>query len=135
MAATTEIIRTKKKEVLDLLRVRRRMYEAAKPAGTEEEKNGTEEEEEEERKKVVKPMLSQAAIDLLMTKKPIDAGVPDDVVAKYSKRVRDVYDISVAIANKTLEYEQAVIDQYLELGYAVDEKEVTDDENEETVEN
>ena len=135
MAATTEIIRTKKKEVLDLLRTRRRMYEAAKPAGTagtEEEKNGT---EEEERKKVVKQMFSQASIDLLMTKKPIDAGFPDDVVAKYSKRVRDVYDISVAIANKTLEYEQAVIDQYLEQGYAVDEKEVTDDENEETVEN
>ena len=67
----------------------------------------------------------------LMTKKPIDVIVPDDVVAKYSKRVCDIYDISTAIANKTLEYEKAIINQYLQ--YAVDEKEVTDED--ETAEN
>jgi hypothetical protein len=114
------------------MRARGHVYEEAKPAGTEG-KNGTG--EKKKRKKVVKRMFLQAIIDLLMTRisKPIDI-IPNDVLATYHQRDRDIHVINMAIDNKILEYDQVIINQYLELGHAVDEKEVTDDENE-TVEN
>jgi hypothetical protein len=103
LAATAEIIKMKKKEVQDLMRARGHVYEEAKPAGTEG-KNGTG--EKKKRKKVVKRMFLQAIIDLLMTRitKPIDI-IPNDVLATYHQRDRDIHVINMAIDSKILEYD------------------------------
>ncbi|XBJ02960.1 hypothetical protein VPH35_022226 [Triticum aestivum] len=87
------------------------------------------------RKVMVKRRLPQALIDFLIANpcKLIDE-LPDDVLAEKDYEYRKTYAEKKDKAQKINAYNQTLIDQYYANGYAEDESEVIDDE-EETVEN
>ncbi|CAN6247455.1 unnamed protein product [Urochloa humidicola] len=83
------------------------------------------------KRKIVKQRLPQGLIDYMMERPYKLDGIPQHRVAEHSRRFLEFYAKKKAIADKVLEYEQALIDQYLTKGYAEDEVEVTDDESDE----
>ncbi|CAN6242777.1 unnamed protein product [Urochloa humidicola] len=83
------------------------------------------------KRKIVKQRLPQGLIDYLMERPYKLAEIPQHSVARHSQRFLEFYAKKKAIADKVLEYEQALINQYLTKGYAEDEVEVTDDESDE----
>ncbi|KAM3368413.1 hypothetical protein ACQJBY_016762 [Aegilops geniculata] len=87
------------------------------------------------RKVVVKRRLPQALIDFLIANpcKLVDE-LPDDVLTEKDYEYRETYAEKKDKAQKINAYDQTLIDQYYANGYADDESEVSDDE-EETVEN
>ncbi|CAO2041321.1 unnamed protein product [Urochloa humidicola] len=83
------------------------------------------------KRKIVKQRLPQGLIDYMMERPYKLDGIPQHRVAEHSRRFLQFHAKKKAIADKVLEYEQALIDQYLTKGYAEDEVEVTDDESDE----
>ncbi|OEL17331.1 hypothetical protein BAE44_0021649 [Dichanthelium oligosanthes] len=61
--------------------------------------------------------------------KPVDE-IPEERLAEFSQEFRDWYATEKAITDKIVEYEQALINQYLTKGYAENEIEITDDDEE-----
>ncbi|KAF7096898.1 hypothetical protein CFC21_098783 [Triticum aestivum] len=83
--------------------------------------------------KVVKRRLSQALIVHTMAYPYKMEHIPADRLAKHSKFFREFYAESKQTADKIVAYQRGLIDQYKAKGYAEEDREVTDDE-EETVE-
>ncbi|XP_048539694.1 uncharacterized protein LOC125518864 [Triticum urartu] len=83
--------------------------------------------------KVVKRRLSQALIVHTMAYPYKMEHIPADRLAKRSKFFREFYAESKQTADKIVAYQRGLIDQYKAKGYAEEDREVTDDE-EETVE-
>ncbi|KAF8660653.1 hypothetical protein HU200_057565 [Digitaria exilis] len=67
---------------------------------------------------------------MMETPSPILDEVPEDELAKRPKFFRDAYATCKVRNDKIKAYYGALIDQYKKLGYAEDESEVTDDEEE-----
>jgi hypothetical protein len=81
------------------------------------------------RKKVVKSTVPQELMDWYILHQHSNPfkGICDDLeLGKHSKRFRQLYAERVAIWNKDLEYQQALIKQFRTKGYAYDYTEVTD---------
>ncbi|KAM3191904.1 hypothetical protein ACQJBY_069254 [Aegilops geniculata] len=85
------------------------------------------------RMKVVKRRLPQALIDHIIAYPYTVEDIPADRLAKRSKFFREFYAESKETADKIVAYQRGLIDQYNTKGYAEEDREVTDDE-EETVE-
>ncbi|CAL5098560.1 unnamed protein product [Urochloa decumbens] len=83
------------------------------------------------RKKVVKRKVPQGLIDAMILN-PHDPwnGYPEEELGKRPKKFREFYAKEKALADKVLEYEQALIKQFRTKGYAEDYIEVTDNEDE-----
>ncbi|CAL4989995.1 unnamed protein product [Urochloa decumbens] len=79
------------------------------------------------RKKVVKDRLPQGFVDYMVVTpyKPF-GDIPQRRLAKRSQEFREWYATEKAKADKMLEYQQALIKQFVVKGYAEDEIEVTD---------
>jgi hypothetical protein len=84
------------------------------------------------KKVVVKRLVAQEQIDALLAMHcPITPNeLTEEQLAGYPKSFQDLHNQEMNIAKKLRDYHQALIDQYAEYGYAVDESEaeVTDDE-------
>ena len=82
------------------------------------------------RKRVVKQRFSKALIDHLVVCpfRSADDDLTPAQLAKRSHRYRQLHALSTFVDGKMRDYEQALIDQYNALGYAEDEREVTDNE-------
>ncbi|KAF7109785.1 hypothetical protein CFC21_109989 [Triticum aestivum] len=85
------------------------------------------------RMKVVKRRLPQALIDHIIAYPYTMEDIPADRLAKRSKFFREFYAESKETADNIVAYQRGLIDQYNTKGYAEEDREVTDDE-EETVE-
>ncbi|CAN6236899.1 unnamed protein product [Urochloa humidicola] len=118
-SADPNLIRRLKKEALALIRKDLDLPEEAQPPV-------------KKRKKVIKRRLPQGLIDYMMKNPFILHEIPQESLAKHSQDYLEFYAEEKAIADKVLEYEQALINQYLTKGYAEDQVEVTDDESEES---
>ncbi|XBI23171.1 hypothetical protein VPH35_064103 [Triticum aestivum] len=87
------------------------------------------------RKKVVKRRLPQAVMEHMIARPyKIFDDIPDDELAEDTEHFREVYFERKLITDKILAYQRALIAQYNAMGYAEDETEVTDDDEEEMVE-
>ncbi|CAO2183823.1 unnamed protein product [Urochloa humidicola] len=77
------------------------------------------------KRKVIKTELSQEFIEYIMLKphKPLH-GFREEELPKRSEKFRQFYAEEKAISDKILEYEQALIKQFLERGYVLNYKEV-----------
>nr|CAB3493229.1 unnamed protein product [Digitaria exilis] len=83
------------------------------------------------RMNVVKHRVPQNLIDyMLRTPNPILDEIPEHELAKRSQAFRDTYAGDKDINDKIRAYFLALLDQYKAQGYAEDESEVTDDEEE-----
>lgn len=122
-----EILRTKK-EAMEAIEAK--AIELGVPLKSKETKPAV----DGKKTKVVKKRLPLAFIEKLIATPYPDDDIPDDKLAKLPQVYRDFYDENRARNAKMKAYRQAIIDQYNDKGYAEDESEVTDDE-EETVEN
>jgi hypothetical protein len=84
------------------------------------------------RKKVVKRLVPPELVDcyvLIQHGNPFK-GICDGLeLGKRSNKFQEFYVERVAIWNKDLEYQQAIIKQFRTKGYAYDHSEVTDDDN------
>ncbi|CAL4890418.1 unnamed protein product [Urochloa decumbens] len=114
--ADADLIRRLKKEALAL--IRKDLPEEAQPPV-------------KKRKKIIKQRLPQGLIDYMMENPFILREIPQERLTARSQRFLESYAKEKAIADKVLQYEQALINQYLTKGYAEREVEVTDDESEE----
>jgi hypothetical protein len=95
--------------------------QAAEPTGKKKKK-----------KVLVKRLVAREQIDALLAMHcPITPNeLTEEQLAGYPKSFQDLHNQEMNIAKKLRDYHQALIDQYAEYGYAVDESEaeVTDDE-------
>ncbi|CAO2187025.1 unnamed protein product [Urochloa humidicola] len=83
------------------------------------------------KKKIMKQRLPKEFLDFLVAKpyKPL-GDLSQERLAELSPEFRKWYATEKAAADKFLEYQQALINQYLTDGYAEDEFEVSEDEEE-----
>nr|CAB3498202.1 unnamed protein product [Digitaria exilis] len=83
------------------------------------------------RMKVVKRRVPQYLIDyMIRTPNPVLDEIPEHELAKRSQAFRDTYAGDKDINDKIRAYFLALLDQYKAQGYAEDESEVTDDDEE-----
>jgi hypothetical protein len=82
------------------------------------------------KKKAVRVILPDNYIDYIKENPGMMRELSDEEMAKCPKRFRQRYAITKVINAKNLAYQQALIDQYRAFGFAYDEKDVTDDEEE-----
>jgi hypothetical protein len=98
--------------------------QAAEPTGKKKKKK--------KKKVLVKRLVAREQIDALLAMHcPITPNeLTEEQLAGYPKSFQDLHNQEMNIAKKLRDYHQALIDQYAEYGYAVDESEaeVTDDE-------
>ncbi|CAN6237683.1 unnamed protein product [Urochloa humidicola] len=87
---------------------------------------------ETKRKKVVETRVPEKQIEymILNRTKPFEGICEETEVGKRSRRFRELYAEQMAVGNKLLEYERALIEQFRTKGYAYDYEEVTDDDEE-----
>lgn len=127
----TDVLKKKKKELIEAIAAEDCQWVGLRTTAEDAQPSGA----GKKRKVVVKRRLPQALIDFLIANpcKPVNE-LPDDVLAKQSEEYREIYAEKKDKAQKINAYNQTLIDQYYVNGYADDESEVSDDE-EETVEN
>ncbi|KAF7009875.1 hypothetical protein CFC21_024366 [Triticum aestivum] len=126
----TEVLK-RKKELAETIAAEGRRWLGRRTTAEDAQPSGS----GKKRKVVVKRRLPQALIDFLIANpcKLVDE-LPDDVLAEKDYEYRETYAEKKDKAQKINAYNQTLIDQYYANGYADDESEVSDDE-EETVEN
>ncbi|CAO2039686.1 unnamed protein product [Urochloa humidicola] len=86
------------------------------------------------RKKKMKVVKERLPLELLKYMemhpyKPIDE-IPEERLAEESQDFREEYTLKKFVADKLFDYEHALVEQYQAMGYAEDETEVTDNEEE-----
>lgn len=116
------------KEQSEILRLKREAKALMKRTAAEEPLPSA----GKKRKKVITTPVTKELIEFMIAKphKPLD-GFPEEKLATFSQEIREFYAKRKAIADKVLEYEQALIKQFEKRDYAEDytEVEVTDNED------
>ncbi|CAL4911876.1 unnamed protein product [Urochloa decumbens] len=101
-------------------------------AGMKRRRTVTQPAEKTKRKKVIKTRVPLERIEYMILnrhRRNPHQGICDDLqVGKRSRRFRENYARRMAIANKYFEYQDALIKQFRDKGYADDYTEVTDNE-------
>lgn len=87
------------------------------------------------KRKVVRVILPDDYIDYIKENPGMMRELSDEEMAKCPERFRQTYAITKVINAKNRAYQQALIDQYRAFGFAYDEKEVTDNDEEVVVKN
>jgi hypothetical protein len=82
------------------------------------------------KKKVVRVIFPDNYIDYIKENPSMMRELSNKEMAKCPERFRQTYAITKVINAKNLAYQQALIDHYQAFGFAYDEKEVTDEEEE-----
>uniref|UniRef100_A0A0E0JJJ4 Uncharacterized protein n=1 Tax=Oryza punctata TaxID=4537 RepID=A0A0E0JJJ4_ORYPU len=84
------------------------------------------------KKKLVRTRVPNGRVEFMM-KHPFTTACPfsEEELAKRSASYRQLHSISKFIDRKMNDYEQVLIEQYIKQGYAEDESEITDDDDEE----
>ncbi|KAM3245075.1 hypothetical protein ACQJBY_056417 [Aegilops geniculata] len=83
----------------------------------------------EKRMKVVRRRLPQSLVEHIVANPYLMAVVPADALARETNYYREFYAESRRMANRIAAYQQGIIDQYKSFGYAEDDTEVTDEDD------
>jgi hypothetical protein len=91
--------------------------------------------DKKKKKRVVRVIMPDAYIDYIIENPDMMRELSDEEMTKCPEEYHQMYAINKVINAKNLAYQQALIDQYRAFGFAYDEKEVTDEEEEAVVKN
>lgn len=125
-------------EASDLLKLKKEAFEAKDlwkergvPGALERWVEGkAQEAQPKKRKLLVKKRLPDTLIAMMITQPYLIEPIPAEELAKKSEPFRQMYTMRKYIDDKMFAYEQTLINQYNNMGYAEDVTEVTDDEQE-----